>query len=386
MSFSESGGAGEVARRLSHFQNVLGAHSRFVFLTDSSLRKRPLALPLHSALAGIDHHLVRSHNFGAPVSLLRDLLQRSGLFEGPVPDLVHLHWINGVSTVSAVQKIFPNSALAMTLHDMNPFTGTCHYSLSCRNYKSGCQKCPAVQAPLRPLVERNLRRKNQDIGLAESLAFIAPSEWIRNCAKDSLPLRNRDITLIRNLLGSADPPKQNVRVKRDGPAIFLIIASNLDDPVKGVDWAIDALKTSHGYSWELRLVGARRNPLMDDRRFAFLGQLSQEALEKQFSEADAIIIPSTADNAPLVFGEAVAQGLFPMVRGAAGLPELISVMKNGLIFHSQQELRDSVEKFAFLDPETIAKTRSKISAQALAEFGPVHLAQQHLDLYGRLVN
>jgi glycogen synthase len=116
-----------------------------------------------------------------------------------------------------------------------------------------------------------------------------------------------------------------------------------------------------------------------------MGPLRGEALHSQYAAAHAIIIPSTADNAPLVFAEATAHGLFPLVRNEAGLPELVGVLDQGEIFATGEDLRRAVDNFVSLSTADIDSLRNSIRQRTLREFDPVKLAKDNLSLYKTLM-
>jgi glycosyltransferase involved in cell wall biosynthesis len=380
VSFSSRGGAGEVGRRLAFFQAQLGWEADLFSLTDSNLARAPLALPVHTIAAGVDHFLLRSPAHCAPISLARDWIAAS-LPATPRPDVVHLHWINGVGTLRQFQRAFPSSALFFTLHDMNPLTGTCHYSLGCEKYETGCAACPAVRRFVRPLVPRNFRSKERAVQESSRLKLISPSEWLRECALKSPIFAGKEISVIRNPLSESLAPQSAPDHVRSGPVVFLLIAANLDDPVKGVKWALEALDESREGDWELRVVGKTNGLTSRHPRVTFVGSQYGDELNTQLAQADAIIIPSLQDNSPLVFGEAVSHGLFPMVRESAGLPELVKLVGRGATFTSPADLAQSLDRFVAMDPGERSRLRQDIAQTARKKLNPSAIAQQHLDLY-----
>ena len=49
-------------------------------------------------------------------------------------DIIHLHWVNdGLLSLSMLQKI--DKPIFWTLRDMWAFTGGCHYSIDCKQFK-----------------------------------------------------------------------------------------------------------------------------------------------------------------------------------------------------------------------------------------------------------
>lgn len=59
-------------------------------------------------------------------------------------DVINLHWVSYFldwpSFFAACKK-----PIVWTMHDMNPFTGGCHYALDCEGFKTSCQNCPQLK-------------------------------------------------------------------------------------------------------------------------------------------------------------------------------------------------------------------------------------------------
>ena len=129
ISFSSAGGAGTVAHTLMRAQRESGREAQFAHIIDSDLRTRPLRNPLHTVAAGVDHYVVKAPGFAAPISLFRDRLGTA--FEARIrtSDVIHLHGYNGALPLDDLASMAEGKRVVWTLHDMNPFTGVCHYSL-----------------------------------------------------------------------------------------------------------------------------------------------------------------------------------------------------------------------------------------------------------------
>src|SRR5471030_2270548 len=59
-------------------------------------------------------------------------------------DVLNLHWVAGILDYSGMQKGFSGKTIVWTLHDMNPFTGGCHYAGACTRYMESCVSCPQL--------------------------------------------------------------------------------------------------------------------------------------------------------------------------------------------------------------------------------------------------
>ena len=60
-------------------------------------------------------------------------------------DVVNLHWINaGFLRLEDLRRI--SVPVVMTLHDMWPITGLCHYDQGCGRFREGCGECPQLRS------------------------------------------------------------------------------------------------------------------------------------------------------------------------------------------------------------------------------------------------
>src|SRR5262245_51785273 len=61
----------------------------------------------------------------------------------PPCDIVHLHWVRKFIHVSEFLAV-NRTPMVWTLHDMNPFTGGCHYDEQCGRFRLRCGRCPQL--------------------------------------------------------------------------------------------------------------------------------------------------------------------------------------------------------------------------------------------------
>lgn len=113
------------------------------------------------------------------------------------PDIVNLHWINfGFVGIRQMQRF--QSPLVWTLHDMWAFTGGCHYSGDCNQYRHQCGSCPQLNS-LKPndLSHWTWRRKREAWKRLD-LTLVAPSRWMAQAAASSKLFSNARIEVIPN--------------------------------------------------------------------------------------------------------------------------------------------------------------------------------------------
>ena len=63
----------------------------------------------------------------------------------PRAHIVNLHWIARFFDIGRHFPRFPRTTrIVWTLHDMNPFTGGCHYAVDCARFHRQCGQCPQL--------------------------------------------------------------------------------------------------------------------------------------------------------------------------------------------------------------------------------------------------
>ena len=371
VNFSRSGGAGAVARVLHEEQLRQGMNSAFRHVIDSDLRSRPLASPLHTVAAGLDHYLLKSPSFSAPISVLRERVTTSHPLKIDDYDIVHLHGVSGALSQKDWTSFSKARKVVWTLHDMNPFTGACHYSLECDGYTTGCSSCPAVRPLARPTVTKAWETKRDRISSLANLTVVAPSDWLLRQASASGILGNQSLVVQHNPIQPVfcEPPER--RDHDQNELVAVVVAKNLDDDVKNVAQAVSAVKEARQQlkSVTLILVGQGGHGFAGPG-IELSGALSSSQLKDVFSRSDVLIVPSLAENAPLVIPEAAAQGVTPFVADVGGMPGLIDALGHGRVFSSTSELVGALVSASSAKIQTSTRAREALRTAAVSQFSP----------------
>ena len=373
-----------MAKILSDEQARQGMKSSVLAVISSDLRAAPLSAPLHTIAAGVDELVIKSPSFRAPISLLRDATP--GL-ESAIPsdaDIIHLHGVNGGVSIDALTRIVDGRKIVWTLHDMNPFTGACHYSLGCAGFVSGCDSCPAVKAPFRESVKRHLAKKINALGEMPGLSLVAPSSWLADLARKSATFRDHHISVIPNPVNPTYLQNEDDQVgdgRRKGFRA-MAIAKNLSDPVKAIDIAVSAFhETTRGIGdAQLSLVG-RGGETFTGHNINLRGQLSARGLAHELSHCDVLIVPSRAENAPLVIAEAAARGCIPLVADVGGMREMITSLGHGETFSNSEELTSLLEGQIKVIDQGKATDRRKVAQSARSAFSPEAIVARYGKVY-----
>jgi len=387
LTFSSAGGAGKVAHRLSSALGQLGWDSSVAQAMESDLRQAPLALPLHTLSAAVDNYLVKKPGYPSLISLSRDS-RNAHLPLSAGADVYHLHWINGLSPHH--RFAFPPAAkVVWTLHDMNPFTGGCHHSFDCNGFEGDCSNCPAVRGLFQSAVAKNLETKKLSVGLWPTLSVVSPSSWLATRAKRSTVMEGLEVSVVANPIDPSfleTPSQRRLGRNTAESALFVVIATDLDDPIKDVEVAVNSFiraKKSHP-EIHLLLIGQGGSRFAGMPGVELLGQLDAPEIIRVLDRAEFLVIPSRAENSPSVAYEAAARGVIPLVRNTAGLPEVVSNLQEGYVFEDQVDLEALVSKVTTaprLSEDRIKKMTSRVRALC----SPEKVAQQYAELYeGRL--
>lgn len=280
---------------------------------------------------GYEHFRDERTEFGSEV--LRQL---------PSADLIHLHWI---ASFLDLECFFRNEAntcpVVWTLHDMNPFTGGCHFDSFCGRYTNRCGQCPQLGSP-RPddLSHRIWTRKKRlfDATPADRLFFVAPSNWLAGEARKSSLLQKFSTTVIPYGIDT-----QTFRPRDSGPGlrqalgiplkarVILFLAEYTNNRRKGfahLDRSLCQLKTP-GDVFLLSLGKGMPSPTAPFPHL-HLGAISNDTLLASiYSLADLFVIPSIQDNLPNTVMEAMACGTPVAGFDTGGIGEMVETGKSG---------------------------------------------------------
>lgn len=345
--------------------------SEFHHVIDADLRSQPMSAPRHTVAAGLDQYLLKNPDFPAPISVLRENVAPLQSLELVGYDVVHLHGVSGALNQKDWASLNNARKVVWTLHDMNAFTGGCHYSLGCEGYTTGCSSCPAVRTFARSAISRNWKSKRDHVSSLNNLIVVSPSEWLAQHASRSEILREAPVIVQPNPINPAycENPADN---ERDvGQLSVVVVAKNLDDDVKNVSEAVSAFheaRTRHP-DLTLTLVG-RGGHAIQGPGITLSGELNPSQLRDIFSRSDLLIVPSLAENSPLVIPEAAAQGVLPLVSNVGGMPELVSLLGHGSVFSSATELASALSATCAEDPDTRVNVRNALRNAALSHFSP----------------
>ena len=386
VSFSSSGGAGEVASTLNSALSELGQVSEHLYLTKSNLHSEPLANPDATFLAAIDHYLVKKRGFRSQVSLYRGMPTKAGIQDFALEfDILHLHWPIGLLSRHEVMKLQTRLPVIWTMHDYWGLTGGCHFPGACSAWATGCKKCPAV----RPLFRRAVRSQSDDLRGAKNIHFVFPTQFAQSKAeKNNSGFLNGHVipnpVITFRTSSSTESNEFNSKFLSTGQLSVGLMAANLSDPRKRI---LDFFETFANLEKNKNTEADTPKPVfhlagnpfglpplgVESRIF---GTLKDSEIGEFLRGLDLIIIPSTEETFSLVCAQALIQKVPVWTLANTPQAELVSKYNGGRIFETLPELASAI-----LNATNQSRLSTEVAEQIKKDTNPIRVAKQYMEIY-----
>ncbi|MCI9608233.1 MAG: glycosyltransferase [Muribaculaceae bacterium] len=315
-------------------------------------------------------------------------------------DVVALNWINqGLASLDGIRKLGRSGKpIVWTMHDMWNCTGICHHAYECTRYRESCGKCPFLGSDKPDDLSHKVWLRKKELYNSVPIHFVAVSNWLADrCAASSL-LRNRSVSVIPNAFpvetfateSATTPMLPGIDFRRD---LILMGAARLDDPIKGIEYAISALNTIFDNNPEVSkrsmavFFGNLNNPgLLDSLRFPhiWVGRINDPALLRSlYACAKVVLSTSLYETLPGTLIEGQASGCVPVSFGLGGQRDIVTHKKDGYIAR-------------YKDPEDIANgivwalgagiDRRQLHESVSERFAASSIAARYIRLFEDLIN
>ena len=310
-------------------------------------------------------------------------------------DLVNLHWIcNEFISISQIKKI--NKPIVWSLYDMWPFSGAEHYSDSNR-YSEGYLKN-----------NRNKEEKGFDINkwvwkrklknFNFQFPLVAPSEWLKDCAKKSFIFRDFKIHKIGHAIDinawgviDKDYSKDLFEVDKKKKLIIFFSSGSTQNHRKGLDYLFKIIKNLkvEDKTYELIIVGQRKKiNFLDKKNVRYIDFLKDDMSRKiLYNAADLILAPSRTEAFGLVVAEAAACGTPSVGFENTGVSEIILQKKTGYLAKEDNviDFAKGIEWF-FEDYKRFSSLGIKAQEHVLDNFSDNIIAKQYISIYKEILN
>ncbi len=316
----------------------------------------------------------------------------------PLCDILQLHWIATFVDYSKFLRRVPRELpIVWTLHDMNPFTGGCHYSGDCGKFRESCGTCPELlSSVVEDFSAESWRRKQRALSHREGceIQIVTPSRWLAEQASSSSLFRGMPIEVIPYGLDTKTFQPRDRKAAREqfgiDPAakVALFVAEWATEKRKGLDLFVEAVRRMNKRT-EFCLVAIGRGlpKQLEGVRSVSIDHVPDEmTMSMVYSLADVFIIPTLQDNLPNTSLEAAACGVPTVAFSVGGLVDVVRPGKTGALVRPGDidGLRDAIASLLSNDEE-----RTRMAAEcrrvAGAEYNLEVQARRYAALYEGLV-
>lgn len=285
----------------------------------------------------------------------------------PRADIVNLHWV--ARFVDYHLFFTPKRTrcpVVWTLHDMNAFTGGCHYDQLCGKYMNKCGACPLLGSDREADLSEQVflaKQKIFDAWPSERMHIVAPSKWLAGEAQKSRLLSKFNASVIpygveTDVFKPTD--KAEARQKLDLPQeakIVLFVSNHIGLARKGFRELVHAMSLVPD-SENLMLVGVGDSHVLDIEAPFKVGQIDFVKDDHKtaliYSAADLTAIPSKQDNLPNTILESMSCGTPVVGFDVGGFPDMVRHGENGFLARSGNvgELASAITE-AFSDADEL---------------------------------
>ncbi len=321
----------------------------------------------------------------------------------PPCDVVNLHVISGFIDHQAFFSTVPeHTPMVWTLHDMNSFTGGCHYDYGCGKHTESCGACPQLGSDDKEDLSRqswNRKREVYSRVARDRLHVVGASRWLADEARRSSLFEGFPVTTIPYSLDTqafAPRDREAARSALELPQdarIVLFLTDSIVTRRKGFALLAEALNGIKDVP-DLQLLSLGNNPAVLEnppiiesiphRHFDFLDD--DLLLSSIYSAADLFVIPSLQENLPQTALEAMSCGTPVVGFDVGGIPDLVRPGVTGELapVGDAGALKDAIRKM-LKDPEKLATLSDNCRRVVVEEYAHDVQAGRYADLYRALI-
>ena len=238
-------------------------------------------------------------------------------------DIINLHWINReMLSIKDIGKI--TKPLIWTIHDMWPFIGAEHLTISKRWYKGNNIHNDSKKKFRFDLDLWTWKRKEKN--WTKPIQIITPSSWLKNCVKESKLMSNWPVKVIPNPIDVNKWKPMNKKIARnqlrlnENAKLILFGALGYEsDTNKGFDLFQKALVFPNS-NFELGFLSHYLGRIYDEDRLRCI-----------YSAADLTAVPSRIESFCQMASESQSCGTPVVAFNTSGLLDVVDHKKTGYL-------------------------------------------------------
>ncbi len=368
----DSGGAGIAAYRLHIGLKSIGVESKMLVLHSSSSDGDVVRFVQNNNIFWRQWDKLRNRLISSEFNVYKDTRPRGlNMFSDDrtiydigkhtlvkEADIIHLHWVAGMVNYMEFFPKVTDKHIVWTLHDMNPFTGGCHYSQGCTKYETGYAACPQLGSMDTGDLSKRIFSRKQKAYRGLNICVVTPSKWLGDCAKKSFLFKHFKTEAIPNGVSTTVFSRRDKRFSRDvlnlpQDKTLILLGADCKSERKGFRYLMEALrllkKRKDASKIALVIFGPQYSEdTLEDVRFSIysLGYIHDELLLScVYSAVDVFVIPSLEENFPNTVLESFACGIPVVGFDVGGIPDMVRPGETGLLVKARDvgELAEQIK-------------------------------------------
>lgn len=295
-------------------------------------------------------------------------------------DIIHLHWVaDFLNYPTFFKKI--KKPIIWTLHDMNPFQGLFHYKNDELNNRKDLGK---IDEKIKILKQKYiLQNKNINI--------LTLCKWMNQHSINSKVFNKSNHFILPNLINFEQYPILNRKKEKqklaldNGLKTLLFIAQDINNPRKGFDLLVEALKTIKT-SVNIITIGGEKSQLPNNYNHLHFKSINNlEKLNSLYSASDLTLLTSREDNLPNVMLESFANGTPVISFRTGGMQDWVKDNETGFLIDvfKTEELSS---KLNFFIENNHSFDSSKIYEYAKDNFSIEKRLSEYITIYKNILS
>lgn len=400
------GGAAVVTYRLMYALRGMGIDARMIVFTKSSddalvdlcghRFSRGTAFILERMRIAMSNGFSRENLFKVSVASTGLPLHRHPWVREA--DIVVLSWVNqGMMSLNGIRRIAAlGKPVVWIMHDMWNLTGICHHAYECGGYRQECGDCQFLSAHSGTYLSNKVWKRKRKLYTEVPITFVAVSSWLAERCRESKLMRDMDVRVIPNAFPvdsfttGTTVDLSDLALKRN---VIIMGAARLDDPIKGLRYAIDALNCLFDNDPEMArnsqalFFGEIRDiSILDKLRFPFrhIGRIQDPNLLHQFYAGSKVVLSTSLyETLPGTIIEGMASGCVPVTFGRGGQCDIFTHKSTGYI----AQYKDAEDVAAGIEWALSANIdRNALHEEVRRRFSFEGVAQSYIDLFNSLLH
>lgn len=392
------GGASVVTVRLLDALRRAGVDARMVVVHKASLRsyvsQAGSAFSRKMAFLA-EHARIFANNGFSYGNVFKVSIATAGLTLASHPwikdaDIVCLNWVNqGMLSIKGIEKIA--APIVWTMHDMWNMTGICHHAGDCKAFLMRCGLCPQLGSGARPDdISRRCFFAKEALYKKKNIHFVAVSNWLHDLCVQSPAMEGCDISVIPNAFPVGDfytsprEPRFNLGLPA-GPLVTMG-AARLDDPIKGLDLAVETLNRLVNTNVKAVFFGALRDKqALGSLRIPYvhLGPLPQDKIAEILAHSSVVLSSSHYETLPGTLVEGLAAGAYPVAFDHGGQSDIVDHLSTGYLarYADTADLAKGIQTGIASAPDR--ESRHRVVAE---RFDSDVIARRYIDLFNSILS